>query len=577
MPAFKEYDKEKAKSAVPKMPDTAEEARDFYDGDHWRNGMGWVGPTPKPGNPELQFILAEIAKQFCSRNIVKIVVDRHVGALITTEPSWMFVPKRILGDDEEPNEEEKAQAKKAEEIVSEWWDKSRALDRLKEATVKALLQKRGALRIFVPPLQMKTVATQDGGQTTVVETKSLEEAIMQVLFVEESPASVIRDEDTMEEASVLVKKTGDAHEVVEFCFVDRDDEQTVVKTWNSDGAVTEVRLPLDGKLIVKKIEREPLVTRQMLSAQKSLNMALTMMDRNAIQGGFLERVILNAEPPGKWVNDPAAPGGKRFEPAPLQLGAGRTAFVQSKVLESNETGDPPVVLPVDIRWKDPMPPDTFIETAQEHRYGIYEEASQLHALISGDATASAVSRVQARADFLDSLSKTKPQVDDAVRWVLEVALDHACYFAGTTREKEFGLVRASCDVQVSTGPLTTEERQAVMEMVEKEMMSLETAMQLLGVEDVDAERSRLKQEAANPNPSRKLKTVEAYAKAGYAFAPDQMGDLDKEVGVKPRDMTIVAEQQSMQQDMNRERLRQQKNAAEAPGAEDDDQPPAAGE
>jgi hypothetical protein len=291
-------------------------------------------------------------------------------------------------------------------------------------------------------------------------------------------------------------------------------------------------------------------------------MSLTMLDRNAIQGGFLERVILNAEPPGEWVSDPNSPNGKKFVPKPMQIGAGRTTFIGSRVVESNESGDPPIILPADIRWKDPIKPDTFIATAAEHRHGIYEEASQLHALISGDATASAVSRVQARADFLDSLSKTKPQVDDAIRWLMEIALDHACFFAGIDRETEFGLIRASCDVQMSTGPLTPEERQAVMDMVEKEMLSLETAMQLLGVEDVDAERSRLSQEAANPNPARKLKMMDTYTKAGYTFAPDQLGAIDKELGVEERDMTIVLADQQASQDMQRERLRQQQNASD---------------
>jgi hypothetical protein len=561
VPAFITYDKAKVKKAIPKEIETAEEAVDFYNGDHWRGGLGWVGPTPKPGNPELVFIMAEIAKQFVSRNIIKVVVDRHVSALLAAEPSWMFVPKRILKSDEEPNAEEQAQAQKAEQLVADWWDKTRALDHLKQAVTDALLKKRGALRVFVPPAKVQTVQNEDGTTSEVIQTLPLEEGIMKLLFVEKSGAVVIQDEDTMEKASVLIKKDNSGKEIVEFSFV-QEDGTTIVRTWGKNATPTDISLPLGGRLIVKEIEREPLVTRQMLSAQKSLNMALTMLDRNAIQGGFLERVILNAEPPGEWVNDPNSPDGRKFVPKPMQIGAGRTTFIGSRVVESNESGDPPIVLPADIRWKDPIKPDTFIATAAEHRYGIYEEASQLHALISGDATASAVSRVQARADFLDSLSKTKPQVDEAVRWLMEIALDHACFFAGIDRETEFGLIRAACNVQISTGPLTPEERAAVMDMVEKEMLSLETAMQLLGVEDVDAELSRLAQEAANPNPSRKLKMMDTYAKAGYTFAPDQLGAIDKELGVKERDMVIVLADQQASQDMQRERLRQQRNASD---------------
>lgn len=560
MPAFKSYDKNKAQSSIPKPPETADDAKAFYGGDHWRGGMGWVGPTPKPGNPELAFILAEIQKQFVSRNVLKIVVDRHVSALLASEPSWMFVPVRILKDDEDPTEKEQEQIRKAEEILSEWWDKVRAVEKIKEATTEALLAKRGCVRVFVPSAKVGIFKNSDGKDIPAIPPQKLEEGILKLLYVEKLSASVFKDNDTQEEASVVVKKS-DQIETTEFCYVG-DDGKTIVKTWQGQETSTEIPLELGGRLIVKEIEREPLVTNQMLSAQKSLNMSLTMLDRNAIQGGFLERVILNAEPPGKWVEDSSAPGGKRFEPSPLQIGAGRTTFLASKVVESAETGDPPIVMPADVRWKDPIRPDTFIATTAEHRYGLYEEAGQLHALISSDATASAVSRIQARADFIDSLSKTKPQVDEMVRWLLEIALDHACIFASKDRATEFGLIKAACDIQVSAGPLTPEERQAVMDMVEKEMMSLETAMQMLGIEDVDAERSRLQQEAANPNPSRKLKMVDSYSKAGYAFAPDQMGNLDKEVGVEPRDMNVVLEQQAAQSDITNERVRQARNASD---------------
>lgn len=558
MPKFSEYTQTQVRKLSPSPLKTEKEAVDFYEGDHWRQGAGWTGPTPRPTNPEAVYILAEISRQFVSRNIVKVVVDRHVSSLIASEPSWMFVPTRILEDDEEATAEEEAQIKIAEQIVTEWWDKTRALEKLKLAVVDCLIKGRGSLRVFVPPLKVKSIPSDDGTTIPIIETQKLEDGIKNLLFIEKSNAFVVTDEDTMEQASILIKKNKENEEIIEFCYV-QDDGTTLIRTWTKSNTPDDTVLNLDGRLIVKEILREPLVTNQMLSAQKSLNMSLTMLDRNAIQGGFLERVILNAEPPGTWTSDSS--GLKTFSPAPLQIGAGKTTFIASKIIDSTESGEPPLVLPADIRWKDPISPDTFIKTAAEHRYGIYEEASQLHALISADATASAVSRIQARADFLDSLTKTKPQIDEAVRWLMEIAIDHACIFAGLDRQKEFGLIRAACDVQMSTGPLTPEERQAVMEMIDKEMMSLETGMQLLGVEDVDAERSRLSKELENPNPARKIKLMEAYAKIGYSLAPDQLDEVDEEIGVKVRDMEVVTEEQSMDQDMKREQLRQQRNAS----------------
>lgn len=564
MPNFKDYTLMDVRESKPKRYDTAEEAKDFYEGNHWRGGDGWVGPRPRVDSTEHMFIMAEISRQFCSKNVIKNVVDRYVNALLASEPKWMFVPERILKDDEEPSDEEESQSLKAEQIVNEWWDESRAVEKIREAVKDCLVQGRGSLRVFVP--SGKLVKTESGA--AIVPRSSLEDGVLKFLRVESGTADVFTDEDTTDQASVLIKQNRGGLETVEFSYID-ESGNTVVKTWHAESE-SEISMALGGRLIAKSIDLPPLITRQVLSSQKSLNMSLTMMDRNSIQGGFLERIILNAEPPGKWETDTS--GNKTFVPAPFKVGAGTTSFLSSRVIESTEAGDAPIVLPADIRWKDPVSPDNFIKTVAQHRENIYEETCQMHALISGDATASAISRVQARADFIDSLSALKKQTDDLIRWLIEIVIDHACYFAGTSRKDTFGLVRAACDITPSAGPLLPEERDAVMSMVEKEMISLETAMQLLGVEDVDAERGRIAQETASPTPGRKLKLIEGLAKAGYSFAEDQLGDLDKEIGVPVRDTTVVDESQAMDLEMQRERLRQQKAASDPNDADPNAKP-----
>ena len=176
-----------------------------------------------------------------------------------------------------------------------------------------------------------------------------------------------------------------------------------------------------------------------------------------------------------------------------------------------------------------------------------------------------VSRIQARADFLDSLADTKPQVDEAVRWLMDMALDHACYFAGTTRDEQFPDIRPSCDLAVSTGPLDAEERKAVMEMIDAEMLSLEVGMQLLGVDDVDGERSRIKVESDNPTPGRQLKKMETFAKIGYRLAEDQLGDLDDDLGLPKRDVQAVAQEQADAEALRQEQVRAAKAANEGGG------------
>lgn len=114
--------------------------------------------------------------------------------------------------------------------------------------------------------------------------------------------------------------------------------------------------------------------------------------------------------------------------------------------------------------------------------------------MSGDGSASAVSRVQARADYLNSLLLTKTELDAALRWLLETALAMASYFAGLPGRYSDLRIFASC--KVDTGPLTPEERRVIIEEYQAGQRSRESTMYLLGVEDVDAEIARIEAEEA---------------------------------------------------------------------------------
>jgi len=50
---------------------TTADARAYYDGDHWRNGRGWVGPRPDPADVDGARVLTEIARAFVSANKAK--------------------------------------------------------------------------------------------------------------------------------------------------------------------------------------------------------------------------------------------------------------------------------------------------------------------------------------------------------------------------------------------------------------------------------------------------------------------------------------------------------------------------
>jgi hypothetical protein len=116
----------------------------------------------------------------------------------------------------------------------------------------------------------------------------------------------------------------------------------------------------------------------------------------------------------------------------------------------------------------------------------------LHSLISGDAGASGVSRQQATGDFLASMGDTASEVERVVRWLLETALHLAAHFAG--QPGRYLDLRATAVCTLSAGPLTSEDVTQVVTLVEADLLSRETGMGRVGVDDTDAEAGRIQAE-----------------------------------------------------------------------------------
>jgi hypothetical protein len=100
MPIFDTWTLEQAKKAVAIGADIkplVEQAILFYQGDHWQNGAGWVGPRPMAGEEGEAEILSMIQLGFVSRNVIKEIVDRHARGVVGFEPAWRFTPTPAAG------------------------------------------------------------------------------------------------------------------------------------------------------------------------------------------------------------------------------------------------------------------------------------------------------------------------------------------------------------------------------------------------------------------------------------------------------------------------------------------------
>jgi hypothetical protein len=491
----------------------------FYAGDHWQGGNAWVGPRPKGNDANAREVLDEIARQFVSTNVIREVVNRHRDGVVSREPSWSYTVARPLKDKEKPTTAEQALIKEAEAAMTTWWDERGIHATIQEVIAQALQTGRCVLRIYLPP------AYVDENTGAVEQVQTLAEALDRIWLDVPAPDQALhhRDKKSMQRVGVY-GYTEDEQERAELTFVDGTD--TVVQIIG-DGEgdariIEEIRMPLGGRLISFEIQLTTLVTEQLRQLQQSLNMVLTMMLHNVMLAGFVERVISNAEMPFDEVDDTANPGKKKRVYRRLDVGMGKTTILNGRPIRNAEKQIIGVSTP-NIQWRQPVDVTAFVQSDDAIYRRMLKEVKQLHSLISGESAPSGESRKQALTDFVSSLTTTASAVNALTRWLLETVLAFASYL--NNRPGAFDGLRSVVQARLYVGPLSSEDRKAILEMYKDKLISRPTAMSLLEVEDVDAELALLNadEEAAAERQSRTLAAAVVAQRARMASGAASTG------------------------------------------------------
>lgn len=487
---------------------------EFYNSNHWQDGNGYVGAKPLITHG-LNQTMRQIEEAFVSENVIAEVVDRHVGGILGREPLWGFVPQQTVSQSTLsrrqrfaklfsfilPTNKTTAQvdrfAQEADEALTVWWDQGQPRKKLKEAVAICLNEGRALLRLFVPRGLYDTTKV-----VPVQRTLAAALSLIHIDVVTCDKGGVFIDTDTQKPFALYCYQM-DTAKCVELSYVN-ELGQTILQILSDDPqlVVDPVAYDMQGRLWMYEIERKALITEQIRSNQKSLNLALTGMMRNVNLAGNLERAIMNAERPKRTVQvpDPSQPSGFREEVinSDFLIGPGVTNFLSGLLIKDNDGKVIGRANP-NISYRDPVPIDTFVGTRGQCRECIVGQAQQLHIMISGDSTVSGRSREQARAEYRGSLLDTKEPLDDAGRFITESPLRIAAQFCN--RVNDFAPLRCVFDCVVEDGPVSPEERSANREDVSAGLLSKETAMSRGGIEDTDGERARIaqdKEEAPDP-------------------------------------------------------------------------------
>lgn len=549
---FENYTANDARVVVKKLDAVALAARKYIAGDHWQFSNAYIGPKnigSRSLGVSIGQALAEIKRGQVTQNVIKEVLQRHLAAVVGREVQWNVTVARPLKQGENPKTEEQEAIDEANAAYIDWWDKRKGLIQFSEAGESLLATGRGHFRMFVPKGLLAPKTDEVTGKQIVglkKPPKTLQEAFGRIYFeaCEPGTAGIDVDRETMDEIGVYLKTVRiDGKDVtrVELYFIDQDDNLTTFRVLSDDAALTPSRNTdgtiidgrkdiveegvqnLGGHLPIIEIRRDPLITSQVQQLQSYLNLGHTMGARNTVAAGFRERIVLNAAAPKEVIKDEIT-GKETLVPMALPIGgAGVTHLTGISVKDKD--GIRKFEKP-DVLIKDPSGVENFIGTKEMAYAAILQQCHQMHALISGDATASGESRLQARADFAASVRPTKTQLDAAGRALFEAALAWAANMIGQA-ERYSGL-RVSFDCRLDTGPLSSDEQAQIRSNAEGGYISYSTARTLLGVEDPDAEAAAIEAEelARAERQANVVSITGGQSKTKPAIPPTSGGDAE---------------------------------------------------
>lgn len=476
----------------------------FVRGDMWYNSEGWRGPLPEGTS---QDVIDEIAKYFTSVNKIKEVTDRHLDAVIGIDPKWSWTTRRFLKVEEvkddqtqlpkrvtEPlKDDEQKRITRLNEVFTDWIDRRTIFWKIREKSDSLCWQGSLMLRCFIPD----TFLDDKGGLKLLPLDKSINR--IRVMVVDPGTGYIVYDETDEPIGSVYKyhgKGTG-SDDVLEYSWVDHSTGLTNLFNMNpKTGEFNHIEMDLNGQLMMFELRSlNPLVSDSVVQLNAQLNVALTMAGRNVVQGGFLERVLINADLPGKYITVSDGMGGTRevFIADDIVTGPNTTLSLVGQEVIDPETDEPTGQrLSPSIQWKDPVGSGVFKDSADFFETQLYSEVRQLHAKIMGDAVTSGVSRQQALQDFAMSINPTTRQYVQAFRWMFDTVLRLGLMYS--SEKLKIDDLRIIVQCRLGTRFLTSEEQNIIMSKVEKKMISRETGMLELGIDDPDAEKAMIQAE-----------------------------------------------------------------------------------
>jgi len=426
----------------------------------------WAGPMLPTSHAEYTRMVEALRSSFTSRNMIAEVCERMIDGILGNEVKWM-----VDGAND---------TRMVEQALTKWFDKRRLNTLLWKFGVQMVALGRSTLRFVIP----QRFREKDG---SLPSFKTLDEALnaIHILLPSNFSSAVIVDDYTLDTIGINIYQYMQKNEV-EITYVD-DAGLTVLKIMSQEG-IEEIRLDLGGKLwhIQGQVNKE-LVTEDMIQQQSALNVALTMMQRNTHYAGFTERygIGINAyNEDGTPIKPITGPGAVNFYQPSAYEEVITDADGSTKITSKS--------LPASYGRFEPSSVEAMKVAADTAEAAILSIARQSFVMMNDQQYASGRSREVAAGDFLNIEERIAREIEGVYRDMLEFALN----LAGVMMNNQsFKQARVVAEANVTAFAPTTDERRVNLEEYAAKLISRETAMSRAGIDDVDAEVSRLELES----------------------------------------------------------------------------------
>jgi hypothetical protein len=484
----------------------------------------YLGPMPGAGDSSGYLALY---KSFAPIDKCLEVLRRHRNGVVGREPAFELafdaVPRKrerqrqtmALSDAQagaqviaEANAALTAFADAADATQGAWWDERGGHEIVKRFALHLLARRRCFWRYDVPPgLLVEGVDRTNPQQMALgVDAATWQEALDSIYFEVCAPGStaIYDDPRTKRKTGVFHYEeeddNGNKTKCIQLSWVDKKTKLTMVRVVRERGDDDNWTVDTGGQLLVIGAQIEAFLTPGMVRLENIISTIATMIKFNGDVAGFPQTTMLDVDKPA--VETTPGNSSTRTDTS-LNVGPGSASFLMS-YMDVDASGNPlldgngkPIIRQGQAIFRNPVDSKPLRDDAEWFETQLYRAANQGHIAARRSANASAAMLVQDRADFADSLLQTKPHIEGALRKLLDGVFCLAASLAGDTGAlSNFKQGRMTVTCNLNAGPLSVEERAEIRATYKDGLLARETTIVMLGTEDVDAETTKIEEDAA---------------------------------------------------------------------------------